>query len=312
VRKVSRLLSLISVLAGSVLITGSAIAQTGSSHETNKMDMRSTESSSSPTPLVSSKSPNQMGHDGAMTLKNFDRKEALKISKRALGRKLADYEFTTADGQAFRLSELSGKPYLVNFIYTSCMQTCPMIVENLERSVKVARDALGDDSFKVITIGFDTKNDTPTRMKSYSGAHRVGNDNWILLSASEETILSITDALGFYFVKAPHGFDHLAQTTVVDEVGIVYRQIYGVALKAPTVVEPLKQLVFGRKTGYTSFSGLKNQVKLFCTIYDPNTGHYKFDFSFIISIVIGLAILSSFAVIFVRTWISMKKRENSV
>lgn len=316
-RYLSRLVILISAMAGSIFVMGPAIAQEDKHKEMNGQVMNSTESSSSPSersvdsasqPAVKKKAR----HDAmAMPEGVFDRNLALKISKKAMGRKLEDYAFTDMNGNAVRFSDYQGKPLLVNFIYTSCMHTCPLIVESLERSTKVARKALGKDSFTILTVGFDWANDSPNRMKSYSGDRRIGDDNWHLLSADKDTIESITKALGFFYREAPYGFDHLAQVSVVDEEGVVYRQIYGVELNAPVVVEPLKQLVFGRKSNYTSFSGLTNQVKLFCTIYDPNTGHYKFDFSFIISLVIGLTILSIFVVLFVRAWLNLKKRENS-
>lgn len=247
----------------------------------------------------------------AMSGGKFDRDQALKVSRAAIGNKLVDYGFTDSTGQPVSLSDFSGRPILFNLIYTSCMHTCPMIVETLGRSVKVARDALGEDSFVVLTIGFDTKNDTVKRMHTYSKDRGVGDDNWLLLSGDEATVTALARDLGFQYRETAHGFDHLAQVSVVDENSVVYRQIYGVKLTAPVVVEPLKQLVFGRKTGYTSFSGLANQVKLFCTIYDPNTGHYRFDFSFIISVFMGLTFLIGAGIIFVRTWLSMKNRQGS-
>lgn len=292
-RKFFRLKCIISMVAGTVFVTVPAIGLEGSDD--------------------AAKHGNTMhvANEHAMDGGKFDRDQALKISSAAIGNKLPDYSFTDSSGRPISLSDFSGKPILINLIYTSCMHTCPMIVETLARSVKVARDALGDDSFTVLTVGFDTKNDTVRRMHTYARDRGVGDDNWLLLSGDEETIVALTRDLGFQYVKAPYGFDHLAQVSVVDEESVVYRQIYGVKLTAPVVVEPLKQLVYGRKTGYTSFSGLANQVKLFCTIYDPNTGHYKFDFSFIISIFMGLSFLIGAGVLFVRTWISISNRKGS-
>lgn len=245
------------------------------------------------------------------TLASFDRDSALKISRAAIGRTLDDYDFTSSSGEPVSLADYFGKPILINFIYTSCMHTCPMIVETLSRSVDVARDALGEDSFTVLTIGFDTRKDSVESMAAYARVRGIGDDNWHLLSGDEETVRLLADDLGFLFQPSPMGFDHLAQVSVVDEALKVYRQIYGVKLTAPVVVEPLKQLVFGRNTGYTSFSGLTNQVLLFCTIYDPSTGRYKFDASFIITIVVGLLFLSGAGALFIRSWWSLRGRAKS-
>lgn len=292
-RKFFRLKCILSMVAGPVFVTMPAIGMEGHGD--------------------AAKSGNTMHvvNEHAMGGGKFDRDQALKISSAAIGNKLPDYSFTDSTGQPVSLSDFSGRPILINLIYTSCMHTCPLIVETLARSVKVARDALGDDSFTVLTIGFDTRNDSVKRMRTYAKDRGVGDDNWLLLSGDEATITALTSDLGFQYRAAPYGFDHLAQVSVIDESSVVYRQIYGVKLTAPVVVEPLKQLVFGRKTGYTSFSGLANQVRLFCTIYDPNTGRYRFDFSFIISVFMGLTFLLGAGVLFVRTWISIRDREGS-
>jgi len=233
----------------------------------------------------------------------FDRDGALKISQAAIGRTLSDFEFTNSRDEKVKISDYRGKPLVISLIYTSCAHTCPLITESLDRSVNIARDALGADSFEVVTIGFDVKVDTPRQMKAYGHAHGVSPDEWGLLSTDEATIKKISEELGFIFAPAPHGFEHLAQTTVIDEEGVVYRHIYGADVRPPVLVEPLKQLVFGRKSGFSSFSGLVNQVKLFCTIYNPASDHYRFDYSFLFSIVIGLACLIVIGVFLVRQFL---------
>ena len=49
-----------------------------------------------------------------------------------------------------------------------------------------------------------------------------------------------------------------------------------------------------------------DNVRLFCTIYDPSTGRYRFDYSIFVAIIIGTLCLAAIAVCLVRAW-----RENS-
>lgn len=267
-RRFIRLEDILSTVVGIALVALSAVGFA----ETALAEMASEKASmdSNMTSHGEMSSHSETGHSAAPS-PSFDRDTALKISRDAIGNTLPNYTFTNSLGQPVSLSDFAGRPVLINLIYTSCMHTCPMIVETLSRSVDVAREALGQDSFTVLTIGFDTQIDTAERMAGYARARHVGDENWFLLSADETTVQALAADLGFQFYRSPTGFDHLAQVSVLDEASVVYRQIYGVKLTAPVVVEPLKQLVFGRKTGYTSFSGLSNQVKLFCTIYDPST-----------------------------------------
>ena len=62
-------------------------------------------------------------------------------------------------------------------------------------------------------------------------------------------------------------------------------------LLPPLVVEPLKKLVWGRNLDRSTLEGLVNTVKLFCTIYDPASGRYRFDYSLLMEIFAGVLAL---------------------
>ena len=59
---------------------------------------------------------------------------------------------------------------MLNLVYTSCSSVCPTIVQTLDAAVEAAQKALGEDSFAVVTIGFDTTHDTPERMRAFARA----------------------------------------------------------------------------------------------------------------------------------------------
>ena len=103
-------------------------------------------------------------------------------------------------------------------------------------------------------------------------------------------------------VPSPQGFDHMAQTTIVDQDGIIYRQVYGAGFVVPELVEPLKDLLYGRRSDWTSVDGLLNRLRLFCTLYDPRTDRYRFDYAVVIGTAIGVASLSVVLIVLVREW----------
>jgi protein SCO1/2 len=94
----------------------------------------------------------------------------------------------------------------------------------------------------------------------------------------------------------------MAQITIVDASGRIHRQIYGGAFEPPQLMEPLKDVVFGRSRPIDDLGSLIDKVRLFCTIYDPNSGRYHFDYSLFIGIAIGTACLSLVARLLVREW----------
>lgn len=234
---------------------------------------------------------------------SWDRAEALAYSQGALGRRVSgDYVLTRADGGRIRLQELRGEPLILSLIYTSCYHVCPMLTSSLARVVKVAREALGADSFSVVTVGFDSVNDTPERMRSFARARGISDPDWLFLSADQATVAALARDLGFIYFASPKGFDHLAQTTIVDADGRVYRQVYGADIEPPALVEPLKELVFGERRTDSGFGSWINGIKLFCTVYDPSSGRYRFDYSVFISGFVGLLSLGAIAYFIVVSW----------
>lgn len=232
----------------------------------------------------------------------LDEKAALATSQAAIGRSVGDYSFTDSRGKTLRLNDLRGRPVLISLIYTSCYHTCPLLTKHLAQVVEIARDALGDSSFAVLTIGFDTTVDTPQRMRTYARERGINISEWFFLSADPATMGALTRDVGFVYFESPRGFDHLAQITLLDADGRVYAQIYGENFATPTLVEPLKQLVFGTPAQARSLSGWINGVRLFCTIYDPSSGRYRFDYSLFIAIGVGIVSLGAVAVFIVRAW----------
>ncbi len=239
---------------------------------------------------------------GAEDKSDYTPEQALEFSQKALGRQVGNYEFRDSSGSAVRMNDFLGKPVVVSLIYTSCSNSCPIITQTLANAAEVARDALGEKSFSVISVGFDAATDTPQRMRSFANTQGVGAASWKFLSADLATVLALADDLGFIFYRSPKGFDHLSQVTVISAEGKVYRQIYGQSFETPKLVEPLKELVFGTETPFASLGDLINKVRLFCTIYDPAGDRYRFDYSIFIKLFAGTTVIGFLAVFLTREW----------
>jgi protein SCO1/2 len=232
----------------------------------------------------------------------LDEKAALRVSQAAVGRTLSDHVFRDTERKAVRLADFRGKPLVVNFVYTSCYHTCPLVVQTLAHAVEVAQDALGVDGFNVVTIGFDARDDTPSRMRAYARDRGIDLPNWRFLSADAATIDALAAEIGFLYYPSPRGFDHLAQTTVVDPAGVIYRQIYGSDFGPQTLVEPLKRMAYGMAGSGTSLASVVTRIRLFCTVYDPSRGRYRFDYSIVVGGTIGAASLAAVGFVLFRAW----------
>ncbi len=175
----------------------------------------------------------------------------------------------------------------------------------MKRGVEESRVLFGSNAFSVVIVGFDTAEDTPQRMGSFARQHGIDGPQWDFLSADEAKISRLAKAVGFAYRPSAGGFEHMAQVSVVDSSGRIYQQVYGGSFEVPAIVEPLKDLVYGRTRTVASLSDVVDRIKLFCTIYNPNTGRYYFNYSLFVGLLIGSACL-----IAVFAWLVAELRRN--
>ncbi|MGB5133471.1 MAG: SCO family protein [Steroidobacteraceae bacterium] len=233
----------------------------------------------------------------------FDARVALQASQDAIGRSLPlDLAFTDQDGRRRTLGEFRGKPLIISPVYTSCFGVCPTTTTYLRQVVDMSRAVLGPDSFAVLTIGFDAVNDTPGRMREFASARGVHTSGWVFGAADAGTIRLLLDRVGFTYVPSPRGFDHMVQATVVDGSGTVYRQVYGQDFQPQLLVDPLKRLALGQAAREDTLAAMIEGVRLFCTVYDPASGRYRFDWSIALSFAIGVMCFAAVATFLWRSW----------
>jgi protein SCO1/2 len=235
----------------------------------------------------------------------FDSTAAIAYSQAAIGRDIGNYTFLDRQGGPVKLADYRGRPVVLNMLFTGCTRTCPVIVQSLYRAVEIAQDTLGAEEFSVVTVGFDSRQDTPERLRAYAREQGVDLPNWAFLSSDHATIDKLAADLGFIYFPSPRGFDHLAQTTVIDSAGKVFRQVYGADFDPPALVEPLKDLILRRTAGLADLEGLIDRVRLFCTFYDPVSERYVFDRSIFIALFVGSASLMALGFILLRAWLRL-------
>ncbi|WP_413855060.1 SCO family protein, partial [Albidovulum sp.] len=171
-----------------------------------------------------------------------------------------------------------------------------------------ARRAVGEDSFAVLTFGFDASGDTPAQLTGFAGTHRLlGLEDWYVASADAATTESFLRELGFSFAASARGFDHVTQTTILDAEGRVYRQVYGETFPLPVLVQPLKELVLGTVTRSVDPGALWDRINFLCTVYNPLTGAYRFDYGIFFGIFFGGVSLILTGLVVLRLWLERRR-----
>lgn len=232
----------------------------------------------------------------------LDSQAALELSEAAIGRTVGNYTLRDSHGRALALKSFRGRPLVISLVYTHCASVCPATTQRLLEAVQAARAALGSDSFAVLTFGFDARNDTPGQLDAFARTQGIDLADWQLASADAATVSALLRDVGFSADAAAGGYQHITQTTILDAEGRVYRQVYGDSFPDQVFIEPLKELVFGTTAQSLSVGDVVNRIKFICTVYNPATGAYEFDYAIGFGIVIGgLSLILTGLVVF-RLW----------
>ena len=94
---------------------------------------------------------------------------------------LPDVSLIDQHGSAVSLASLKGKPVLIDFIYTSCASTCPVLTAKM---VSVARElgpALGAN-VTMVSITLDPEHDSPAQLASYAKSQGADANGWLFLT----------------------------------------------------------------------------------------------------------------------------------
>lgn len=103
---------------------------------------------------------------------------------------------TNQDGQQLRFFDdmLKDKVVVINFIYTSCPDACPLETARLVEVYDLLKDWVGKDIF-FYSISIDPDIDTPAVLKEYSKRFKTG-PGWQFLTGSKADIRTVREKLG--------------------------------------------------------------------------------------------------------------------
>ena len=104
----------------------------------------------------------------------------------------------THQGHSVRFYDdlVAGKVVAINFIFTSCPDSCPAETAKLQRVREELGDRVGDDIF-MYSISIDPDHDTPEVLAEYRKKFGIG-PGWTFLTGSEDEIIHFRKRLGLY------------------------------------------------------------------------------------------------------------------
>jgi cytochrome oxidase Cu insertion factor (SCO1/SenC/PrrC family) len=112
------------------------------------------------------------------------------------------FSLTEKDGRAITLSELKGKVWMVNFIYTNCPDTCPIQSAQMRQ---IQDDFRTEKDLRLVSITVDPTRDTPEVLSKYANRFSADPKQWLFLTGNEEAIYKFAQN-GFHLgaLELPH------------------------------------------------------------------------------------------------------------
>jgi protein SCO1 len=113
-------------------------------------------------------------------------------------------------GSAVSLASLKGKPVLIDFIYTSCASTCPMLTAKMAAIAHQLGPALGAN-VRIVSITLDPEHDNPAELAKYAQSHDANTDGWIFLTGPPA---KIDQVLGLFKLRRTRESDGTITHTI--------------------------------------------------------------------------------------------------
>jgi protein SCO1/2 len=112
--------------------------------------------------------------------------------------RIPNVELTTHEGRVVRFygDLVKGRVVIVSFMYTACVDQCPLTTANLMAVRELLGDRVGRDIF-LYSVTLDPARDTPEVLKRYAEQHGV-KPGWTFLTGRRRNIETLRRALGVY------------------------------------------------------------------------------------------------------------------
>ena len=98
---------------------------------------------------------------------------------------LMPFSLTNQHGQTVTSDKYTGKVTVMTFLYTSCVDTCPLTAAKLRDTYELIKDRAPDVAFVAITV--DPERDTPEKLKEFSERWDM-TDKWDFLVGSQSSL----------------------------------------------------------------------------------------------------------------------------
>ncbi|MDI3089935.1 SCO family protein [Priestia megaterium] len=167
-----------------------------------------------------------------------------KDVKDPLNYKLNSFSYMDQNEEKYGLTDLKGKVWIADFIFTSCETVCPPMTAHMSKlQQEVKKKGLKNVEF--ISFSVDPQKDSPQALKAYVNKFNGDLSNWHLLTGyTQKEIKSFAMKNFKVFVQKPKDTDQIIHGTsffLINQEGIVKKNYNGVSdVPYTQIIEDIK------------------------------------------------------------------------
>ena len=129
-----------------------------------------------------------------------------------------DFSLTSEERRTVSRNDLVGKVTIVDFIFTDCAGTCPMMSTKMAGMQSTLKDA---SRIQLLSFSVDPETDTPDVLASYAKQYEAIPGKWIFLTGDKATIYALSKE-GFHLgldIEGDNALIHSQKFVLVDYRG---------------------------------------------------------------------------------------------
>jgi protein SCO1/2 len=135
---------------------------------------------------------------------------------------VAEFELTDQDGLPFKRSDLQGKIWVVDFVFTRCSGPCAKMTERMRTISNHLKD---EPDVGFLSFSVDPEFDTPEILSGYARRYRADTTRWKFLTGDKDEIFELATKSFFVTVEDPEAGSnqviHSERFVVLDGEGFV-------------------------------------------------------------------------------------------
>ena len=157
--------------------------------------------------------------------------------------KAPEFNLLNQNSERFVSTALRGKIVVLDFIYTTCTDVCPLFTANLAQLQRTLKNENKRAVF-FVTITTDPEVDSPKVLKAYARRYGADFQNWAFLTGTETQLKEVWKSFGIKVIRKGRGLvQHTSLTTVIDQRGMRRFNYFGEKWQTDDVLNDMSTLL---------------------------------------------------------------------